>query len=195
MSSSAKTYRAGDTVACDKCGRHVTIKAPSSRGGILLATPRQMREFAFRCQVCDFITCNDCAVRTYEELHEPGGGIVTCPSCKKVAGPMFFTEWLEQKGGTLAGASSQAPGKGCFIATAAYGSTLGPEIQFLRRYRDERLTQRASGRAFISLYNLIGPPLAKLVQQSPACRHITRVMIGFLCRILKRSLRPACKKS
>lgn len=98
QSAGAKTYRFGETVSCQKCGRKVKIDTPAkdSAGKILVATVDDMMPFAFRCRHCDFITCSECALLAYE-LHNPRQGIPTCPSCGKVA-VMFFAEWLGIKG-------------------------------------------------------------------------------------------------
>ena len=91
-------YHRGDTVTCAKCGSKVKIATPSrdTKGKIVVATVDDMLPFAFRCRHCAFITCAECALLAYE-LHNPREGIPTCPSCKEVAGPIFFTEWLDLK--------------------------------------------------------------------------------------------------
>ena len=47
--------------------------------------------------------------------------------------------------------------RGCYIATAVYGSYDCPEVWTLRRYRDFRLEKTAAGRAFIKTYYAIAP--------------------------------------
>lgn len=54
---------------------------------------------------------------------------------------------------------------GCYIATAVYGSYTCPEVVSLRRYRDDYLSERAWGRAFIKVYYKISPFLARHIRQ------------------------------
>ena len=52
--------------------------------------------------------------------------------------------------------------KGCYIATAVYGSYDCPQVWTLRRYRDSKLSKKVYGRLFISVYYAISPLLVKL---------------------------------
>lgn len=91
-------YHKGDTVKCAKCGRNLKIATPArdSKGKIMIASVDDILPFAFRCRHCNYITCAECALLAYE-LHNRREGIPTCPSCKEVSGPIFFTEWLDLK--------------------------------------------------------------------------------------------------
>lgn len=62
----------------------------------------------------------------------------------------------------------------CFIATAAYGSPLAPEVQTLRRFRDEFLMGNAPGRLFVALYYRLSPPVAATVAASPVLKALAR---------------------
>jgi hypothetical protein len=44
-------------------------------------------------------------------------------------------------------------GGGCLIATAAFGSELSPQVQFLREIRDDTVLQTESGSAFMASFN------------------------------------------
>lgn len=44
---------------------------------------------------------------------------------------------------------------GCLIATAAFGSELTPQVQFLRNFRDHYVLSTASGSAFMNTFNSI----------------------------------------
>lgn len=68
-------------------------------------------------------------------------------------------------------------GGGCFIATAAYGSYLHPEVQILRDFRDKWLLTNAPGRAFVSWYYKISPPIAKFIEEHYVMRIITRTVL------------------
>lgn len=51
--------------------------------------------------------------------------------------------------------------KGCYVATAVYGSYDCPQVWTLRRYRDYTLAKTWYGRAFIRIYYAISPTLVK----------------------------------
>ncbi|MCX7002558.1 MAG: tetratricopeptide repeat protein [bacterium] len=58
----------------------------------------------------------------------------------------------------------------CFVATAVMGDGHHPDVMQIRRLRDECLVRCCSGRLFISLYNQIGPHLARAISYSPTLR-------------------------
>jgi peptide/nickel transport system substrate-binding protein len=54
-------------------------------------------------------------------------------------------------GGTDGGTTAQP--SGCLIATAAFGSELTPQVQFLRSFRDNHILSTAAGASFMSVFN------------------------------------------
>jgi len=56
-------------------------------------------------------------------------------------------------------------GKKCFIATAAFGSELAPQVERLRQFRDQVLRKSSLGRSFIKTYYKHSPPLARWISE------------------------------
>jgi hypothetical protein len=76
------------------------------------------------------------------------------------------------------GVGCTASGKsGCFIATAAFGSPYEPHVMSLRNFRDAHLLTNGPGRAFVSLYYSVSPPIAEVISKSQALRSATCLML------------------
>ena len=72
-----------------------------------------------------------------------------------------------------------AQSRACFIATAAYGSPDAPEVEQLRRFRDDRLLTSRFGVAFVRVYYRISPPIARLIARKPRLRVAIRKTLDF----------------
>lgn len=68
-------------------------------------------------------------------------------------------------------------GGGCFIATAAFGSFLEPQVVLLRQFRDSYLMTSRIGQKFVELYYWYSPPLADLIKQSELLKLIVRAAL------------------
>lgn len=55
----------------------------------------------------------------------------------------------------------------CFIATATYGSPLAPQVNLLRKFRNQYLVPYKWGRAFVKTYYKYSPKLARTIEHSP----------------------------
>src|SRR3989338_2596037 len=72
-------------------------------------------------------------------------------------------------------------GGGCLIATAAYGSEMTPQVQFLREIRDNKVMSTASGASFMTgfnqLYYSFSPTIADLERENPAFKEMVKIGI------------------
>jgi streptogramin lyase len=69
----------------------------------------------------------------------------------------------------------------CIIASAAYGSELAPQVQFLRIFRDNSLEATFAGHAFMETFNAFyysfSPAVANYVAQNSTLQAMTRLLI------------------
>ncbi|MBC7218816.1 MAG: hypothetical protein H5T49_01575 [Hadesarchaea archaeon] len=79
-------------------------------------------------------------------------------------------------------------GGGCFIATAAFGTSMAHEINVLRSFRDNYLMRESAGRSFISLYYRVSPTVAKLISRSQVLKFITRMLLLPVIKAVQRKL-------
>lgn len=78
---------------------------------------------------------------------------------------------------TAGSGSTGGGGGGCFIATAAHGSALAPEVSHLRSLRDDYLARTYTGRLLIRSYNRWSPPLADAIRGKPRVRAAVRAAL------------------
>lgn len=76
----------------------------------------------------------------------------------------------------------------CFIATAAFGSSMHPKVRELRRFRDRVLLTSPRGRALVGLYYRASPPLAAYIAERPRMRAVVR---GMLAPVIWSIVHPA----
>ncbi len=71
-----------------------------------------------------------------------------------------------------------APGEGgCFIATAAYGTSSAAEINVLRAFRDEVLLESTVGSQLVEWYYQTSPPVADFISENSLLRTIVRELV------------------
>ncbi|MEA3222323.1 MAG: CFI-box-CTERM domain-containing protein, partial [Thermodesulfobacteriota bacterium] len=73
----------------------------------------------------------------------------------------------------------------CFIATAAFGSAMEPEVITLREFRDTMLKPHAMGRLFVNGYYWMSPPIAAFIASRPGMKAIVRYLFRPLIHIIK----------
>jgi subtilisin family serine protease len=77
-------------------------------------------------------------------------------------------------GGGGGGGSGGGGGGGCFIATAAFGSPLEPQVKALRDIRDRFLLTNPLGKAFVTSYYRYSPPVAEFIADHERVRTLVR---------------------
>ncbi len=75
----------------------------------------------------------------------------------------------------------QSKGGGCLIATAAFGSEMAPQVQFLREIRDNTVMNTQSGTAFMTGFNQVyysfSPAVADLERENPVFKEAVKVTL------------------
>ena len=72
-------------------------------------------------------------------------------------------------------------GGGCLIATAAFGSEMAPQVQFLREIRDNTVLQTESGTSFMTGFNQFyysfSPVVADYERENPAFKEVVKITL------------------
>ena len=70
---------------------------------------------------------------------------------------------------------------GCLIATAAFGSEMAPQVQFLRELRDNTVLQTESGTSFMAGFNQFyysfSPAIADYERENPAFKEAVKITL------------------
>ena len=105
--------------------------------------------------------------RTYGETNEAEfiRGLWKCIKCGKVAKKSNNWEYADW---------------GCFIATAAYGSPLAPQLNVLRQFRDACMPTY-----LINLYYKLSPPLASQIRNKNHVRLMIRHFLEPFVKLLQ----------
>lgn len=77
--------------------------------------------------------------------------------------------------------SQEPPGGGCLIATAAFGSEMAPQVQFLRELRDNTVLQTESGTNFMTGFNhfyySFSPIIADYERENPVFKEAVKLSL------------------
>ena len=179
---------------CAHCGKSTKYKPSLDDSGkhyIIEASDHGEEEkWAKYCSKCEKPYCGQCCFPQWKALKAKEG--LSGPDlAKKLARDpdAYFDEMpICPICGELC--SLNGPTKaGCFIATAAFGSSLNEEVVLLKRFRDQRLAPSRWGIWLISFYEFLSPTLARIIGHSGILRYLTRkVFLIPLTKILKKSL-------
>ena len=74
-------------------------------------------------------------------------------------------------------AASRDSKSGCFIATAAYGSEIEPEVLWFRLFRDQVLINSTAGASFVQLYYRFAPSVGSAISKVNWLRVLVRLFI------------------
>jgi hypothetical protein len=85
------------------------------------------------------------------------------------------------EGGTNIFSTKSTKGGGCLIATAAFGSEMAPQVQFLRELRDNTVLQTESGTSFMTSFNQFyysfSPAIADYERENPAFKEMVKLAL------------------
>ena len=105
--------------------------------------------------------------------------IVTSFKIKSLSAQTTIIKEIMQE--TTQETSSSEEGGGCLIATAAFGSELAPQVQFLRELRDNTVLQTQSGSSFMTGFNQFyysfSPAVADLERENPAFKETVKLAL------------------
>jgi hypothetical protein len=146
-------------------------------------------------QKCGFVTCS--LDQQYCDYNACGAGFQNCCELQNGGATYFYcppandntkTYCYSSNGNPMccatpngqncvAAASSPVGGGSCFIATAAFGSSMDPNVWTLRVFRDNYLLTNPMGRAFVQFYYSVSPYIADVIAESEFLRAITRALL------------------
>ena len=104
----------------------------------------------------------------------PSSQKFTTPESEVIVLDDNFSETEEASNGSQSGG-------GCLIATAAFGSEMAPQVQFLREIRDNIVLQTESGTSFMTAFNQFyysfSPTIADYERENPIFKEAVKLAI------------------
>lgn len=90
---------------------------------------------------------------------------------------MYLPKQNYPQGGERVGDWACVYSKGCFIATAAFGTPMAKQVDILRKFRDRYLLTNSAGRQFVTYYYQNGPIFADYIKTKPVIRGMVRIAL------------------
>jgi len=84
---------------------------------------------------------------------------------------------LSELTGIPFGEGQEAAEPGCFIATAAYGTSTAEQLDVLRAFRDQVLLESTIGSQFVALYYQMSPPVAEFISGNSFLKTVVRELL------------------
>ena len=112
--------------------------------------------------------------------------------CKPKGGNVYEPGWSESECKDAGGSYRDTDPKGdagtngngstsCFVATAAYGSPLAPEVEFLRSFKNDVLMKTRAGTRFFDdfyrPYETMSPLIVSVMNQDPRLKELVRWIV------------------
>jgi hypothetical protein len=106
---------------------------------------------------------------------------------------------VQQGSNNVTSQTQQQQPSGCLIATAAFGSELTPQVQYLRHFRDHYILSTVSGSAFMNTFNSIyysfSPQVADYEREQPWLQATVKAALYPLFGILMTAERAYAVKA
>lgn len=123
----------------------------------------------------------------YAQRITPNGIVESKPGVSNVVTLIPYTP----EPGDVPMPGEEGGGGGCFIATAAFGTSISKYVQILREFRDSYLLKSYLGRKFVKWYYKHSPKVASLILKNVALRLLVRILllpIIFICYLVIKGL-------
>ena len=158
-------------------GIDVTDNRPGSMGA-------SYKRIQLDSTICDLITC------PIVPTDSDGDGIAdSADNCPTTSNPLQTDSDGDGIGDACDSTPTPVPTQpGCLIATAAFGSELAPQVQFLREIRDNTVMSTSSGATFMTGFNTVyysfAPTVAGWELENPIFQEVVRAFITPMISIL-----------
>ncbi|HEX6282253.1 MAG TPA: CFI-box-CTERM domain-containing protein, partial [Nitrososphaera sp.] len=125
---------------------------------------------------------------SYEYTFSNAGTVTLAANNINGQGESSRIDLVVQQGTGNPNAQPQPTQSQCLIATAAFGSELTPQVQYLRHFRDHYILSTASGTAFMNVFNTVyysfSPQVAEYEREQPWLQATVKVALYPLFGIL-----------
>jgi hypothetical protein len=166
-------------LACTHCARSFSAYVAELRTLEVEATGRSRRRYHFRVAELS-------GLATVIDFDDASRGELS-------AAPRDLLAFLYQPANDLRGVLNLETSRvlwltapACFVATVAFEDADAPELDVLRRFRDDVLSRTMTGRAFTTWYYRHGPALAAVVAPRPRLKAVTRRALSGVVAWLER---------